>query len=134
MIATNTKESERTLYQRTGGYDVIAAVVDDLFQRIHQDPRFARFGMGRSIDSNQRARQLLVDQICALAGGPCFYTGRDMKTAHAGLAITELEWEVNMQFTDAALQKHGIAEAERTEFLSIFARYKAEIVEGPAAG
>jgi hypothetical protein len=37
--------------------------------------------MGRSIDSNRRPRQFLVDQICALAGGPCFYTGRDMKTA-----------------------------------------------------
>jgi hemoglobin len=82
---------ETSLYQRLGGYDVIAAVVDELFALLRADPRFSRFGMGRSIDSHQRSRQLLVDQICQLAGGPCFYIGRDMKTCHAGLGITDRE-------------------------------------------
>ncbi|HMH43916.1 MAG TPA: hypothetical protein VK557_10570 [Pyrinomonadaceae bacterium] len=76
MTTTATNSS---LYQRLGGYDVIAAFVDDTYRMLRNDPRFSRFA-ARSIDSQQRGRQLLVDQICRLAGGPCYYTGRDMKT------------------------------------------------------
>ena len=95
------------------------------------DPRFARFGTGRSLDSIQRARQLLVDQMCALAGGPCVYVGRDMKTSHAGLGISEAEWQANMDFAAAALGKFGVGTKEKEEFLAIFQRYKGEIVEKP---
>ncbi len=119
---------ERSLYQRLGGYDVIAAVVDDLFARLREDPKFARFTV-RSRDSHHRARQLLVDQMCALAGGPCMYIGRDMKTSHAGLGITEGEWEANLRHTISALQKHGVAEPELGEFIALFTQYKGEIVE-----
>ena len=121
--------SSKTLYQRLGGYDTIAAVVDDLFASLRADPLFARFGAGRSLDSHNRARQLLVDQLCALAGGPCVYIGRDMKTSHAGLGITENEWELNLQYTTTVLRKHGIAEQEQAEFLSLFTPYKSDIVE-----
>jgi len=77
------------------------------------------------------ARQLLVDQICALAGGPCFYIGRDMKTSHAGLAITEQDWDINLRHTKAALDKHGIGRQEQDEFIELFTRYKNDIVEEP---
>jgi hypothetical protein len=66
-------------YQRIGGYDVIAAVIDDLFAILHDDPGFVRFFGGRSADSVIRSRQLLVDQMCALSGGPCHHIGREMK-------------------------------------------------------
>ena len=120
---------EETLYRRLGGYDVIAAVIDEFLSRFRSDPRFARFGAGRSLDSHQRARQLLVDQICSLAGGPCVYIGRDMKTAHAGLGITEAEWQANLQYASAALEKYGVALREKEEFLAIFQAYKDDIVE-----
>ena len=81
--------------------------------------------------SIQRARQLLVDQICALAGGPCVYTGRDMKTSHAGLGITAAEWQANIQFATEALEKYGVALREKEEFLAIFEKYKNDIVEKP---
>ena len=126
---------KRSLYQRLGGFDVIAAVIDDLFARLREDPKFARFTV-RSLDSHHRARQLLVDQMCALAGGPCIYIGRDMKTSHAGLGITEEEWDSNLRHTVAALKKNGIAEPEQKEFLALFTQYKNDIVEasGSAAG
>jgi hemoglobin len=119
----------RTLYERLGGYDVIARVIDDLFARLRSDPLFERFGSGRSLDSHHRARQLLVDQICALAGGPCFYIGRDMKTSHAGLRITEAEWDANMRHSEAALHTMRIAEPEKAKFLALFTRYSQDIVE-----
>jgi truncated hemoglobin YjbI len=127
-----TKKPQGTLYQRLGGYDTIAGIIDDLFARLREDARFTRFAAGRSLDSHHRARQLLVDQLCALAGGPCYYIGRDMKTSHAGLAINEAEWTANLDHTRAALSRYGIPEAEQAEFLSLFTRYRDEIVE-PAA-
>jgi hemoglobin len=118
-----------SLYRRLGGYDVIAAVVDDMFSSLRGDPAFARFATGRSLDSHMRAQQLLIEQICELSGGPCRYIGRDMKTSHAGLAITTAEWDANMGYTIAALLKNGVPEPERTEFLALFERYRQDIVE-----
>ena len=118
-----------SLYQRMGGYDVIAAVIDDLFAILRSDPAFARFFGGRSNDSAVRSRQLLVDQMCALSGGPCQYIGRDMKTSHSGLGITDVEWETNMKASDAALAKNGVGDAERADFLALFERYRDDIVE-----
>ena len=117
-----------SLYKRLGGYDVIASIIDNLFALMRADARFSRFGAGRSLDSRKRAQQLTVDQICSLSGGPCYYMGRDMKTAHAGLRITEEEWQANIELTKQSLQNQGVAEREQTEFLAIFERYKNEIV------
>ena len=122
-------QSATSLYQRMGGYDVIAAVIDDLFAILHDDPAFARFFGGRSNDSVIRSRQLLVDQMCALSGGPCNYIGRDMKTSHSGLGITDVEWKTNMKASDAALAKNGVGDAERADFLALFERYRDDIVE-----
>ena len=118
-----------SLYRRIGGYDVIAAVIDDMFAALRADPAFARFASGRSLDSHNRARQLLVDQMCELSGGPCHYIGRDMKTSHRGLGITGAEWDTNMKYADAALMKNAIGDAERAEFLGLFQLYRDDIVE-----
>ena len=128
MMSANSGNNA-LLYRRLGGYDTIAAIVADLFQRLKEDSRFARFGLGRSLDSKVRVQQLTVEQLCALAGGPCVYLGRDMKTSHRGLGITEAEWEANREHTIQVLRQHGIGEPEQSEFLELFERYRAEIVE-----
>ncbi len=120
---------EDTLYRRLGGYDVIAAVIDEFLSRFGDDPGLARFGEGRSLDSRLRTRQLIIEQVCSLAGGPCVYTGRDMKASHAGLGITEAEWQANLQHASAALERYGVAPREKGEFLAIFERYRDDIVE-----
>ncbi len=120
---------EETLYRRLGGYDVISAVIDEFLNRFRSYPRLVRFGGGRSLDSRQRTRQLIIEHICSLAGGPCVYTGRDMKTSHVGLGITEAEWDANLQHASAALEKYGVALREKEEFLAIFQKYKDDVVE-----
>jgi hemoglobin len=123
------QKSNKTLYERLGGYDTIAAIVDDFLDRMRADPLFARFGGGRSLDSIRRSRQLIVDQLCALSGGPCIYTGRDMKTSHAGLGITTGEWEASLRHTAAALDRFMVPAKEKAEFIVLFERYRDEIVE-----
>jgi len=120
----------KSLYERLGRYDGIAATADEYLKGIRSDPRFARFA-GRGADSLQRARQLLKDQWCALSGGPCVYIGRDMKIAHTGLAITAAEWAVSMKYLAAALDKQSLPPQERKEFLTLVDSLKKQIVERP---
>lgn len=128
-MGTEPSQTLPSLYRRLGGYDTIAAIVADLFQLLREDPRFVRFGMGRSLDSKARVLQLTIEQTCALAGGPCTYLGRDMKSSHHGLGITEEEWMANLELTAKALDRHGVGEPERKDFLELFERFHGEIVE-----
>lgn len=119
------------LYKRLGGYDAIAAVVDDFIGRLLGDPQQARFFMGHSADSKARIRQLIVDQLCAVTGGPCVYVGRDMKTSHKGLGVTEADWTGAVNHLVAALDKFKVPPKEKDEFLAIASSLKKDIVEKP---
>ncbi len=120
---------DKSLYQRLGGYDAIAAVTDDFLGRLLSDPEFARFFTGHSTDSKMRIRQHVVDQLCAAAGGPCIYQGRDMKTAHAGLGINEAEWSAAVNLLVASLDKFTVPAREKTDLLAAVGTLKSGIVE-----
>ena len=120
-----------SLYKRLGGYDALAAVTDDFLGRLVGDPQFARFFGGHSTDSLKKIRQLIVDQLCNATGGPCVYIGRDMKTTHAGLGITEKDWEVNVKHLVATLDKFNVPAREKDEVLAAIGSLKKDIVEKP---
>jgi Bacterial-like globin len=75
-------DAKETLYERLGGYDAIAAVADDLLPRLQADPQLGRFWAHRGDDGVKREKQLLIDFLCASAGGPVYYRGRDMVLTH----------------------------------------------------
>ena len=121
--------ARETLYKRLGGYDAIAAVTDDFLGRLLAEPRFAKFFSGASSDSKVRIRQHIVDQLCMATGGPCAYTGRTMKAAHAGLGITEEDWNAAVADLVASLNKFRVPQAEQGELAAILASVKGDIVE-----
>ena len=126
--AANTQE-KKSLYTRLGGYDAVAAVVDDFITRLATDKRFERFFSGFSTDSKKRLRQHILDQFCVAAEGPCVYMGRDMKTTHAGLGITEADWNAAANHLVAALDKYKVPKAEKDELLAFVGTQKKDIVE-----
>lgn len=123
--------AEKSLYQRLGGYDAIAAVVDDFLGRLITDPQLNRFFTGASTDSKNRIRQLVVDQLCAATGGPCVYIGRSMKSSHAGLGITESDWQVSVNHLVATLDTFKVPQKEKDEVLAAISGLKGDIVEKP---
>jgi hemoglobin len=125
----NNNQEKKSLYARLGGYDAIAAVVDDFIGRLVADKRFAKFFVGHSEDSLKKIRQHIVDQFCAGAGGPCLYTGRDMKTTHHGLGITNADWDAAVKHLTASIDKFKVAEKEKGELLAFVATLKKDIVE-----
>jgi hemoglobin len=126
-------DPEKSLYQRLGGYDTIAAFVDDLLPRLFADPRLGAYWKGKSKDSLTKERQLVVDFLCAAFGGPVFYVGRDMKTSHEGLRITDQEWDLFVAHTVATLDNLGIPEREKSDLLAAAGSLKGDIVEVPQA-
>jgi hemoglobin len=131
LQAQDKPAATRTLYQRIGGYDMIASVVDDFLKQLQADPAFARFGQGRGQNSLMRGRQLVVDQICALSGGPCIYIGREMKTAHQGLKITDAEFDAAGKHMAASLTKFKVSEADQKDFGAMIEKLRVDIVEPP---
>ncbi len=97
--------SNTTLYERLGGYDAIAAVSNDLVDRLEADPQLGRFWQHRGEDGLKRERQLLIDFLCAATGGPMYYRGRDIALTHKGMRISESDWDIFLEHADATLKK-----------------------------
>jgi len=127
-VTSGQDQPRATLYERLGRYDGIATIVDEYLKGLRADPQLGRFS-GRGTDSLVRARQLLKDQLCAMTGGPCVYIGRDMKTAHGGLGITESDWAVSTKHMTKALEKAHVSESEKDEFLALIESLKQRIVD-----
>jgi len=133
MYAQGSKPAAgaKTLYQRLGGYDAIAAVSDDFIGRLATGKLLSRFVVGLSDDSKKKLRQHLVDFLCSATGGPCLYLGRDMKTAHTGLGITEADWTEGVNALVATLDKFKVPKKEKDEVLGAVSGLKKDIVEKP---
>jgi hemoglobin len=121
--------NDPSLYQRLGGYDAIAAATDDLLARLQGDPRIKDFWKGASTDNRRKARQLIVDYMVEAAGGPAFYVGRDMKKAHAGMRISDVDWTVFMEHSAATLAHFEVPPREREDVLGFFSSLKGDVVE-----
>ena len=119
----------KTLYERLGGYSAIAAVADDLLPRLRADPQLGRFWAHRGEDGIMREKQLLIDFLCASAGGPMYYRGRDMVITHRGMRISESDWNVFLGHAAAALAKFKVPEAEQRDFVAFVQSLRKDIVE-----
>jgi len=120
-----------SLYERLGGYDAIAVLVDSMMSKLAADRRLARYFAGHGEDSRRRLRQLQVEMICQACGGPCYYLGRDMKTVHKGLGIDGADWTAAISHLVGAMDALKVADEEQKEVLSLLNGIKSEILERP---
>jgi hemoglobin len=118
--------SAATLYDRLGGKDAITAVVKDFVEeRVAKDPRISSFFLNTDIPAFEVK---LADQICEATGGPCKYTGKDMKTSHAGMKIKESDFNALVEDLIASLDKFKVPAKEKNELLAPLAAMKGDIV------
>jgi len=122
-------DETKTLYERLGGYDAIAAVANDLLPRLRSDSQLGRFWAHRGEDGIMREKQLLIDFLCASAGGPIYYRGRDMTLTHRGMRISDSDWNVFLGHAAATLAKFQVPEAEQREVVAFAQGLKKECVE-----
>ena len=123
---TQQSMSDKSLYERLGGKEAITAVVDDFVGRVAADKRINGFFARANVP---RLKSMLVDQICEASGGPCKYTGRDMKTAHRGMGITNAAFDALVGDLVATLDKFNVGDREKKELLSVLGPMRSDIVE-----
>ncbi len=120
--------SAPSLYRRLGGREGIALVVGDFTANMAADTRVnARF-KGMKPPEVEKFKSYLADQICEATGGPCSYLGKDMKKAHAGMKITEAEWNATVDNLAKALDKHNVNAQAKQELLGALGSMKNDIV------
>jgi hemoglobin len=122
-------DGKKSLYERLGGYDAIVAMANDLLPRLNNDPHLGRFWAHRGADGVEREKQLLIDFLCASAGGPVYYRGRDMALTHRGMRISETDWNVFLSHAAATLAKPQVPAAEQQEVVAFVHGLKKEIVD-----
>jgi hemoglobin len=122
-------EQSKSLYTRLGGYDAITAVVENLLPRLVNDAQLGRFWQNRGADGMSREKQLLIDFLCASAGGPLYYTGRDMALSHKGMRISGSDWATFIRHLNATFDTFQVPQQERGEVLAFVESTKADIVE-----
>jgi hemoglobin len=116
---------QKSLYERLGGKPAIQAVVDDFIGNVAADNRINGFFASTNIP---RLDSMLVDQICEATGGPCQYTGRDMKSTHAGMGVTDAHFNALVEDLVKSLNKFNVPEKEKSELLTAIASMKGDIV------
>jgi hemoglobin len=126
-------QGDKTLYDRLGGKKAIVAVVDEFVSRVAADTRINAFFTATASDPARLAKFKgnLVDQICQASGGPCKYTGKDMKSAHAGMGISSADFNALVEDLVGALDKFKVAEADKNTLLGVLGPMKSDIVEKP---
>lgn len=125
---TQTMQTPRSLYDRLGGKTAISAVVDQFVANVAGDSRIN----GRFATTDiSKLKGHLVDQICMASGGPCIYKGRDMKTTHAGMSISNADFGALVDDLVKALDTFKVPPREKEELLGLLGPLKKDIVEVP---
>lgn len=123
--AETMQKPSSSLYDRLGGKGAITAVVDDFVGNVAADKRIN----GRFANANiPHLKEKLVEQICAGSGGPCSYTGLDMKTAHTGMKIADAEFGALVEDLVKTLNKFKVPAQEQNELLGVLGPMKSDIV------
>eukprot|EP00808_Paulinella_micropora_P010941 g80406.t1 len=118
-----------SLYSRLGGYDAIVAFANDALQGMQADSVLARFWENRGADGVQREKQLLIDHLVHITGGPLYYTGRSMPLTHRGMGITEEDWTRFMGYIGSTAKKLGVGPREGGEVVSYLNSIKKDVVD-----
>ena len=121
---------EKSLYERLGGYEAVSAVVNDFAGKLFTDPKVGPFFKGMGTDTRKSFIQKNINLVCNVTGGPCKVISRGAKTVHAGLGITEAEFNIVARHLVDTLDKFKVPAKEKEELLSIIDTLKPDIVEG----
>jgi hemoglobin len=124
-------KSNDSLYKSLGGKKAITAVVDEFVSRVATDSRINHYFHDAASDPHRLAsfKVKLVDQICQASGGPCKYTGKDMKTAHMGMGISGADFDALVEDLVGALDKFHVKEQDKNALLGALGPMKKDIVE-----
>ncbi|MEO6322172.1 MAG: group 1 truncated hemoglobin [Polaromonas sp.] len=113
------------LYQAFGEKPGLVALMDDFMTRLLADPRTGPFFQPAN---QQHVKEQLVDQFCALGGGPCVYKGADMKSSHAELDIKKSDFHALVEVLQSSMDAKAIPFRRQNEMLALLAPMHRDII------
>ncbi len=135
MICTaysqNAAEMEESLFIRLGGLEQISLVVNDFVDVFIQDPVILSNPVvkeRKTADTAPYVKFQVTTMVCQVTGGPCQYTGLDMREAHRGLNVSKREWDRMVELFVGTLEKHQVSAEASEELLHIMGTTKDDIV------
>lgn len=122
--------SEQSLFDRIGGKGKLQMFADQFVAALAANAELLKNpGISKAMQGDQtRHKQMLVEFFCANSGGPCSYTGKTIKEAHAPLKVTTAEWNVMRKVFIRTLREMKVPKRERMDLALIAARQKKHIV------
>jgi hemoglobin len=127
--------AEPSLYDRLGGLPAISLVVSDFMDVFIHDPVIMANPAVRERKTAAAAPYIkyqVTTVVCEASGGPCQYTGKNMRDAHAGLGVTAAEWDRMAQIFGSTLARHQVPERETQELFALMGPLRDDIVVGGA--
>ncbi|MFZ6847921.1 group I truncated hemoglobin [Undibacterium sp. RuRC25W] len=126
MVATKpVSAQESTLYNALGQESGISRIVDETVIQILNDERIKS---GFKDTNMKRLAQLLKEQFCVVAGGPCQYSGDEMAIVHEKLGITSAQFNALAEDLQAGMEKCNIPFAIQNKLIARLAPMKRDIV------
>lgn len=126
MVLCASAHAEEPLFFRMGGEAKLRPAVEQLVEIMLEDERI-NFVFAQTELS--KFKHLLYTQLCELAGGPCIYDGRDMRTAHAKLPITNAQFNALTEDLYIAFDRVGVSYALQNEMIALLAPMQRGIVK-----
>lgn len=126
LSITPSFAADKSLYERLGGQGAIQAVVTKFISNVGGDKRINSYFATTDL---KKLNKLLVEQVCMATGGPCSYSGRDMKTTHKGMKVTDAAFGALVEDLVSALDTFNVPAKEKGELLAILGPMKSDIVE-----
>jgi hemoglobin len=131
-VSKNVKESnmsEQSLFNKLGGHESIVAFVETVFSRVVPDPLIGRYWKYRGTDGIKKEKELGGEFFTKITGGNSDYSGRDMKTTHKGMQITEKDWSVFCDHVSEVMKQFGLPLDIQEEVEKLISVHKNDIVE-----
>ena len=122
-------ETNRSLYERLGGYDAISAVVDVFLIKVWEDPVVGRYFVGMGTDTRNQLRQKNKNLMCANTGGPCKKINRPLAEAHVGLGVTDKEFDIVAGHLGTTLKEFKVPQKEFEELMTKVGGLRDYVVE-----
>jgi hemoglobin len=125
VASLQAQAADDSLYTALGGSAGIRRVVADLVPALQADPRIRASFDG--VDMERLAAKL-EEQFCDVSGGPCKYSGKDMKTIHEDLAVNRAQFNALVEDLQEAMRRNGIASDTQNRLLARLAPMHREVV------
>ena len=123
--SAQTAPTNEPLYQAFGARPGLVALMDDFMTRLLADPRT---GPHFQPANHEHIKEQLVEQFCALSGGPCVYKGADMKSSHAELDIKKSDFNALVEVLQQSMDAKAIPFRQQNAMLALLAPMHRDII------